>query len=39
MRDLQLTSVTMIDWPGIEERVIAGLKRIIAVRGHRGWED
>jgi hypothetical protein len=38
MRDAQLTSVTMIDWPAVEERVIDGLKRIIGVRGHRDWE-
>jgi hypothetical protein len=30
MRDAQLTSVTMIDWPAVEERVIDGLKRIEA---------
>jgi hypothetical protein len=38
MRDAQLTSVTVIDWPAVEERVIDGLKRIIGVRGHRGWD-
>jgi hypothetical protein len=39
MRDAQLTSVTVIDWSAVEERVIDGLKRIIGVRGHRGWDD
>lgn len=38
MRDAQLTSVTVIDWPSIEERVIDGLKRIVDVRGHRNWQ-
>lgn len=38
MRDAQLTSVTVIDWPAVEERVIDGLKRIIGVRGHRSWD-
>lgn len=38
MRDAQLTSVTAIDWPAVEERVIDGLKRIIGVRGHRSWD-
>lgn len=38
MRDAQLTSVTLIDWPSVEERVINGLKRIIGVRGHRVWD-
>jgi hypothetical protein len=38
MRDAQLTSVTVIDWPSVEERIIDGLKRIIGVRGHRSWD-
>jgi len=38
MRDAQLTSVTVIDWPAVEERVIERLKRIIGRRGHRGWD-
>lgn len=38
MRDAQLTSVTVIDWPAVEERVIGGLKRIISVRGYRNWD-
>lgn len=38
MRDAQLTSVTVIDWPAVEEKVIDGLKRVIGVRGHRNWD-
>lgn len=38
MRDAQLTSVTVIDWPAVEERVIDKLKRVIDVRGHRSWD-
>jgi hypothetical protein len=38
MRDGQLTTVTVIDWPAVEEGVIDGLKRIIGVRGHRDWD-
>lgn len=37
MRTAQLTTVTMLDWPAIEEKVIDRLKGIISVRGHRDW--
>jgi hypothetical protein len=37
MRDAKLTTVTVIDWPTVEDKVIDGLKRIIDVRGHRSW--
>lgn len=39
MRDAQLNSVTVIDWPSVEERVIEGLKKIVDVRGHRDWNQ